>query len=196
MSPVRACHRSQSEGAVDMHPRIRCLCDSAGLPGRIEGTSVQVTGLNADDRRRGQGWDGSGRIRPWPTTVTRTSRFRSGPRRLNAFSTLTRTSAPTITVIGGAPDMPRASTSHPNRSSSACRAARRLPRWRPSRIHRVPPAPSSARSAVMDCSSHTSATRLRNHLRIQSATLALFAAAFNFPSRVASARPFAMAKCK
>ena len=65
----------------------------------------------------------SARMRPSPSTGTRTTRSRPSPSSVSALSRLTWTWSPTTTMIGGAPNNPCASTSHPARASTAWRAA-------------------------------------------------------------------------
>jgi len=63
------------------------------------------------------------RILPWPSTGTRITRSRPRPTSVSALRTLTCTSSPTTTVMGGAPNNPLVSTFQPRRASRACRAA-------------------------------------------------------------------------
>src|SRR5256885_997042 len=57
------------------------------------------------------------RILPWPSTGALITRSRPRPSSVNALRTLTWTCSLTTTVIGGAPNRPRVSTSHPRRAS-------------------------------------------------------------------------------
>ena len=69
------------------------------------------------------GGSASARMRPCPSTGTRTSRLRPKPSRPSALMSVGCASSPTTTVIGGAPNSPSASTSQPARASTAWRAA-------------------------------------------------------------------------
>src|SRR6266550_470374 len=71
------------------------------------------------------GGSASARILPWPSTGTRITRSRPRPTSISALSTLTWTSSPTTTLIGGAPNRPCVSTFQPRRASRAWRAAAR-----------------------------------------------------------------------
>src|SRR5207302_1755563 len=59
------------------------------------------------------GGSASARILPWPSTGTRITRSPPRPTSISALSTLTWTSSPTTTVMGGAPNSPFASTLQP-----------------------------------------------------------------------------------
>ena len=103
--PAARCARSGQAAAHSPKAPSTCTQESDACgrsrrsPRRIEGPGVDVAGLNADDRRRGQRRGmASGRIRPWPSTGRGRTRSRPSPSRLKAFSTLTCTSSPTITV--------------------------------------------------------------------------------------------------
>ena len=69
------------------------------------------------------GGSASARIRPCASTGTVTTRERPSPSRPSDLTSVGCASSPTTTVIGGAPNSPCASTSHPARASSAWRAA-------------------------------------------------------------------------
>ena len=85
----------------------------------------------------------SARMRPWPSTGTRSTRSPPRPSSASAFSTLTCTSSPTTTRSGGAPKRPFASTFQPWRASSAWRAAAR-PLWFAVVAHVTKPTPVPA----------------------------------------------------
>ena len=57
------------------------------------------------------GGSASARMRPWPSTGTRTRRLRPKPTRPSALISVGCASSPITTVIGGAPNRPSASTS-------------------------------------------------------------------------------------
>ena len=69
------------------------------------------------------GGSASARMRPCPSTGTRTSRLRPKPTRPSALISVGCASSPITTVIGGAPNSPSASTSQPCAASTAWRAA-------------------------------------------------------------------------
>ena len=64
----------------------------------------------------------SGRMRPWPSTGTRSGVSAPRPSMRSAVKIELCASSPTTTVTAGAPCSPRASTSQPTRSSTAWRA--------------------------------------------------------------------------
>src|SRR5438309_865074 len=97
------------------------------------------------------GGSASARILPWPSTGTRITRSPPRPTSISALSTLTWTSSPTTTVMGGAPNRPCASTFQPLRASSAWRAAADLknsPAWHRSRTPRRTLVAAPARRAA------------------------------------------------
>ena len=62
-------------------------------------------------------------MRPCVSTATFTTRFRPSPTTPSALNSVACASAPVMTVIGGAPNSPSASTFQPTFANTACRAA-------------------------------------------------------------------------
>src|SRR3569623_1806715 len=67
----------------------------------------------------------AGRIRPASSVAIVVTRFAPSPRYFSPENTVACASAPISTLIGGAPNMPSASTSQPTRRNTSLRAAAR-----------------------------------------------------------------------